>query len=80
MAGSHPAGIDVSNFRVSVAALAVTIAGRCEGRRCEGERRRSGDEDAFFHVLTFLGTLNGEFEDRRIKIPTSAECCSNEQS
>jgi len=68
MAGSHPAGIDVSNFRVSVAAPAVTIAGPREGRRCEGERRRAGDEDAFFHVLTFLGTLKGEVEDR-IKSP-----------
>jgi hypothetical protein len=68
MAGSHPAGIDVSNFRVSVAAPAVTIAGPREGRRCEGERRRSGGEDAFLHVLTFLGTLKGEVEDR-IKSP-----------
>ena len=64
MAGSHLAGIDVSTCRVSVAAPAVTIAGPREGRRCEGERRRSGDEDAFLHVLTFLGTLKGEVEDR----------------
>jgi len=69
MARSHPAGIDVSNCRVNVAAPAVIIAGPREGRRCEGERRRAGDEDAFFHVLTFLGALNEEVEDRRIKSP-----------